>query len=63
MMEEVMGDVAAADPRWRCLLLRYFNPVGAHPSGGCWAGVGLVARAGVGLPGLQDCLQCSSQGS
>jgi UDP-glucose 4-epimerase len=34
MMEEVMGDVAAADPRWRCLLLRYFNPVGAHPSGG-----------------------------
>ncbi|EFN53129.1 hypothetical protein CHLNCDRAFT_137493 [Chlorella variabilis] len=34
MMEEVMGDVAAADPRWCILLLRYFNPVGAHPSAG-----------------------------
>eukprot|EP00882_Tetradesmus_deserticola_P033453 GHRQ01038222.1.p1 GENE.GHRQ01038222.1~~GHRQ01038222.1.p1 ORF type:complete len:210 (-),score=15.90 GHRQ01038222.1:272-901(-) len=26
-------DVAAADPSWRMLLLCYFNPVGAHPSG------------------------------
>lgn len=33
MMEEVLGDVAAADARWHVALLRYFNPVGAHPSG------------------------------
>lgn len=26
-------DVAASDKNWRILLLRYFNPVGAHPSG------------------------------
>jgi UDP-glucose 4-epimerase len=26
-------DLAAADPRWQVTLLRYFNPVGAHPSG------------------------------
>lgn len=26
-------DVAASDSNWRILLLRYFNPVGAHPSG------------------------------
>ena len=25
--------MAVADPAWRMLLLRYFNPVGAHPSG------------------------------
>lgn len=31
--EEIMRDVAAADDRWRIALLRYFNPVGAHPSG------------------------------
>jgi UDP-glucose 4-epimerase len=33
MMEYVLSDVAAADPEWRIALLRYFNPVGAHPSG------------------------------
>ena len=49
-----MGDVAAADPRWCILLLRYFNPVGAHPSGGPQpvpaAVLGIVAgfRAGGG---------------
>jgi len=32
-IEEIMRDVCAADPRWRCVLLRYFNPIGAHPSG------------------------------
>ncbi len=31
--EEIMRDVAQADDRWRIVLLRYFNPVGAHPSG------------------------------
>jgi UDP-glucose 4-epimerase len=33
MQEQVLRDVAAADPTWRVALLRYFNPVGAHPSG------------------------------
>jgi UDP-glucose 4-epimerase len=33
MIEQVLRDVAAADPNWRIALLRYFNPVGAHPSG------------------------------
>ena len=26
-------DLGASDEEWRILLLRYFNPVGAHPSG------------------------------
>src|SRR5829696_9317705 len=33
MQEQILRDVAAADPSWRIGLLRYFNPVGAHPSG------------------------------
>ena len=33
MIEEIIDDVAAADPQFRALSLRYFNPVGAHPSG------------------------------
>jgi UDP-glucose 4-epimerase len=33
MMEQVIVDVHAADPRWSVALLRYFNPVGAHMSG------------------------------
>ena len=32
-IEELLRDVAASEPGWRMLLLRYFNPVGAHPSG------------------------------
>lgn len=33
MVEEMLRDLQAADPEWRIALLRYFNPVGAHPSG------------------------------
>ena len=33
MQEQVLRDIALADPSWRIALLRYFNPVGAHPSG------------------------------
>ena len=33
MIEFILQDLAAADPEWRISLLRYFNPVGAHPSG------------------------------
>ena len=32
-IEEIARDVQKADPDWRVILLRYFNPVGAHPSG------------------------------
>ena len=32
-IEEILGDVHHADPDWRISVLRYFNPVGAHPSG------------------------------
>jgi len=32
-IEELLRDVAAADPSWNIALLRYFNPVGSHPSG------------------------------
>ena len=32
MIEEILLDAAAADPRLSVVLLRYFNPVGAHPS-------------------------------
>ena len=33
MMEQIMSDVQKADPSWNVILLRYFNPVGAHKSG------------------------------
>ena len=33
MIEDVLGDLYRADPAWRIARLRYFNPVGAHPSG------------------------------
>jgi UDP-glucose 4-epimerase len=33
MIEEMLSDIAAADPTWRIAVLRYFNPVGAHASG------------------------------
>ena len=33
MIEQMLCDIAKSDPQWRVVLLRYFNPVGAHPSG------------------------------
>ena len=33
MVEMVLADVAKSDPRWAFVILRYFNPVGAHLSG------------------------------
>jgi UDP-glucose 4-epimerase len=32
-IEQILRDVAAADARWSIVSLRYFNPIGAHPSG------------------------------
>ena len=33
MVEMILEDVAKSDPRWAFIILRYFNPVGAHHSG------------------------------
>jgi len=33
MIEDMLRDVCCSDPAWRIVLLRYFNPVGAHASG------------------------------
>ena len=44
MVEDVLRDLAAADSEWRIALLRYFNPVGAHPSG-------IIGEEPRGVPG------------
>jgi len=33
MTEQILADISRCDPSWRFCILRYFNPVGAHPSG------------------------------
>ena len=33
MLEQILTDLYKADPEWNVLLLRYFNPIGAHKSG------------------------------
>lgn len=33
MLEQILTDMQKADPEWNVILLRYFNPIGAHPSG------------------------------
>ena len=44
MVEAVLADLAASDDRWGVVALRYFNPVGAHPSG-------RIGEDPVGTPG------------
>ena len=43
MVEQILRDIGAADPDWRVMLLRYFNPVGAHESG-------LIGEDPTGIP-------------
>ena len=43
MSERILADTATANPGFAMSLLRYFNPVGAHPSG-------LIGEAPVGTP-------------
>jgi len=43
MIEDMLRDVARSDANWRIALLRYFNPVGAHPSG-------LIGEDPTGIP-------------
>ena len=47
MLEQVLTDLHTADPEWNILLLRYFNPIGAHPSG-------LIGEDPNGIPGAAD---------
>ena len=43
VMEQLIGDLCASDPGFHAVNLRYFNPVGAHPSG-------LIGEAPGGVP-------------
>jgi len=43
MMEQVFKDVQKADPAWNVVILRYFNPIGAHKSG-------LIGEDPAGIP-------------
>ena len=61
MNEQILRDLAVSDPEWTVVLLRYFNPVGAHESG-------LIGEDPSGIPnnlmpficqtaaGVRDCL-------
>ena len=33
MLEQILTDIQTSDPEWNVILLRYFNPIGAHKSG------------------------------
>lgn len=43
MLEQILTDLHTADPEWSVILLRYFNPVGAHKSG-------LIGEDPAGIP-------------
>lgn len=43
MIEEILVDLSKSDPSWRIMLLRYFNPIGAHQSG-------LIGENPTGIP-------------
>lgn len=43
MLEQILTDIHKADPEWSVVLLRYFNPVGAHKSG-------LIGEDPAGIP-------------
>lgn len=43
MVERFLTDLSHSDPEWSVSLLRYFNPIGAHPSG-------LIGEAPIGAP-------------
>ena len=43
MNEQILRDLTVAEPDWSVVLLRYFNPIGAHPSG-------LIGEDPAGIP-------------
>ncbi|KAE8717164.1 UDP-glucose 4-epimerase 2 [Hibiscus syriacus] len=50
-IEEICRDVHRSDPEWKIILLRYFNPVGAHPSGHIVFGSDYSTKDGTGCVG------------
>lgn len=55
MSERILQDAAFADPEWSVMLLRYFNPVGAHESG-------LIGEDPIGMPNNLMPLICRAAG-
>lgn len=43
MQEQILTDLCVSDPEWNVVLLRYFNPIGAHESG-------LIGEDPLGIP-------------
>ena len=43
MIEQMLQDLQNAEPKWNIVILRYFNPIGAHPSG-------IIGEAPNGVP-------------
>ena len=57
IIEQILQDIHVADPSWRIVILRYFNPVGAHESG-------LVGEDPRGVPNnLMPCISQVAMGS
>ena len=48
MLEQILTDIQKADPEWNVVLLRYFNPIGAHKSG-------LIGENPNGIPNNPRC--------
>ena len=59
IIEDIFRDYAAADKSWRTILLRYFNPVGAHPSGGRQHSLNVKVPA-AGKLGIASCMRTCS---
>ena len=51
MIEQMLTDLHTADPEWNVVLLRYFNPIGAHESG-------LIGEDPKGIPQQPASLRC-----
>ena len=51
----MLRDIALTDERWRLCCLRYFNPVGAHPSG-------QIGEDPIGIPNNAGAVYCASRG-
>ena len=64
MVEEILRDLHRSDSSWHLAILRYFNPVGAHPSGLIGEDphgipdnlMPFVAQVAVGEAGISQCV-------
>ena len=57
MLEQILTDLHVGDPEWNIMLLRYFNPIGAHESGL----IGEDPKGNSEQPGSVHCTGCSRQ--